>query len=216
MFSSPSSWRIVRGDQVQVMVGKDKGKTGEVLRVVRDKRFPRVFVSGLNMMTRHVRKQPQDDGSEQSGFSVRMEAPIHYSNVMIVDPETSRPVRTYFVFEDQPPYRRVRKTRGKGASNCVVPWPEKWRDDFKPSFAADGVEGEAGLRGIVCVLLGCLASCLAVGDLDTAEVDVTEDAFDASLLCHFMADTLHVQHRVIAKKVLYLKCKKVWAGCRLV
>lgn len=50
MFSNPSSWKIVRGDKVQVMAGRDKGKQGEVLKVIRDQRFPRVFVSGVNMV----------------------------------------------------------------------------------------------------------------------------------------------------------------------
>jgi hypothetical protein len=51
MFRSASSWKIVRGDKVQVMAGKDKGKQGEVLKVIRDQRFPRVFVSGVNMVS---------------------------------------------------------------------------------------------------------------------------------------------------------------------
>jgi hypothetical protein len=51
MFASASSWKIVRGDKVQVMAGKDKGKQGEVLKVIRDQRFPRVFVSGVNMVS---------------------------------------------------------------------------------------------------------------------------------------------------------------------
>lgn len=51
MFPSSSSWKIVRGDKVQVMAGKDKGKQGEVLKVIRDQRFPRVFVSGVNMVS---------------------------------------------------------------------------------------------------------------------------------------------------------------------
>eukprot|EP00879_Flechtneria_rotunda_P014878 GHRR01015545.1.p1 GENE.GHRR01015545.1~~GHRR01015545.1.p1 ORF type:complete len:234 (+),score=68.89 GHRR01015545.1:84-704(+) len=52
---------------------------------------------------------------------------------MIVDPETDKPVRTYSAFEDRPPYKRVRRTRGKHASNCVVPWPAKWKEDPAPN-----------------------------------------------------------------------------------
>lgn len=43
-------WRILRGDLVQIMTGKDKGTTGRVLRVIRDERFPRVIVEGRNMV----------------------------------------------------------------------------------------------------------------------------------------------------------------------
>lgn len=51
MFQSASSWKIVRGDKVQVMAGRDKGKQGEVLKVIRDERFPRLFVSGVNIVS---------------------------------------------------------------------------------------------------------------------------------------------------------------------
>ena len=73
MFRSPSSWNIVAGDRVQVMVGKDSGKQGEVLSVVRDRRFPRVFVSGVNMVTRHIRGGMDRSGLRVPGYSVKYE-----------------------------------------------------------------------------------------------------------------------------------------------
>lgn len=136
MFPNPSSWRIVRGDKVQVMTGKDRGKQGEVMRVVRDQRFPRVFVQGVNMITRRIPRRTNLMGQTVHGFSVQMEAPVHYSNVMLVDPLSKKPVRTCFMFEDQPPFRRVRKTRGKNATNSIIPWPEKWKQDLRPSTGA--------------------------------------------------------------------------------
>lgn len=51
MFQHRSSWRLRVGDLVQVMTGKDKGKQGEVLTVIHDQRFPRVIVSGVNMVS---------------------------------------------------------------------------------------------------------------------------------------------------------------------
>ncbi|WIA22706.1 hypothetical protein OEZ86_009669 [Tetradesmus obliquus] len=134
MFQSASSWKIVRGDKVQVMAGRDKGKQGEVLKVIRDERFPRLFVSGVNMVTRHIRGDVDPDSGEKvPGYTVKYEHPIHYSNVMLLDPEKNTPVRVTMKYEDQPPFRKVRMTRGKKASGCIVPWPEAWKKDPYPS-----------------------------------------------------------------------------------
>lgn len=81
--------RIRKNDTVQIMAGKDKGKTGEVLQV-----FPkedRVTVRGMNMVKRHIKPTQQ-----QHGGIVEKEAPIHISNVMPLDPEDGRPTRIGF------------------------------------------------------------------------------------------------------------------------
>lgn len=81
--------RIRKNDTVQLMAGKDKGKTGEVLQV-----FPkedRVTVRGMNMVKRHIKPTQQ-----QHGGIVEKEAPIHISNVMPLDPEDGRPTRIGF------------------------------------------------------------------------------------------------------------------------
>ena len=74
--------RIHTGDSVLVISGKDKGKTGTVLRVLDD----RLVVSDVNMRTRHVRKTAQGPGQR-----LRYEASIAASNVMILDPKTKKP-----------------------------------------------------------------------------------------------------------------------------
>ena len=79
--------RIAKGDKVVVISGNNRGKTGEVLKVVPDK--SRVIVKGLNMVKRHTRptqKNPQ-------GGILEKEAPIHVSNVMLFDGKAGRGTR---------------------------------------------------------------------------------------------------------------------------
>jgi len=71
-------YRIKRDDQVKVIAGKDKGKTGRVLRVDREK--GRVLVEGLNIVKKAMRKKRQDD----RGGIAEIEASIQISNVMLV------------------------------------------------------------------------------------------------------------------------------------
>ena len=78
---------IKKNDQVIVVAGKDKGKTGKVLRV-----FPkdqRVIVENINMVKKAKRRTQQD---QQGGF-VEIEVPIHISNVMLMDKKTNKPTR---------------------------------------------------------------------------------------------------------------------------
>jgi large subunit ribosomal protein L24 len=79
------SMKIRSGDQVRVMAGKDRGKSGRVMRVEPAKE--RLFVEGLNMVKRHVRpKQVAGAQSEAAvGGVIEREAPIHVSNVMLLD-----------------------------------------------------------------------------------------------------------------------------------
>ena len=79
--------RITKGDTVKVMRGDDKGKTGEVIRV-----YPkrgRVTVKGVNVVKRHRKARRAE---EQSGI-IELEAPIHASNVMLVDPKSGDATR---------------------------------------------------------------------------------------------------------------------------
>jgi large subunit ribosomal protein L24 len=81
--------KIRTDDQVVVISGKDKGKTGRVLRV--DRKGDRVFVEGLNMIKRHQRPTPGRPNM-QVGV-IEREAAIHVSNVAIVDPKDKKPTR---------------------------------------------------------------------------------------------------------------------------
>jgi large subunit ribosomal protein L24 len=77
-----SKIRIKRNDQVIVIAGKDKGKKGRVLRVIVAKQ--RVLVEGVGMIKKHVKPDPQRN---VAGGIAEQEAPIHVSNVMLVDSE---------------------------------------------------------------------------------------------------------------------------------
>ena len=85
--------RIRHDDNVIVISGKDKGKTGKVLRVEPKKN--RVFVEGMNIQKRHTKPRSIRDSqrAEAVGGVIEQEGPIHISNVMLVDPKTSKPTR---------------------------------------------------------------------------------------------------------------------------
>ena len=97
--------RIRKGDQVVVIAGKDKGKTGDVVRVAGDK----VVVSNINIVKRHTKPNPQ---AGQPGGVIEREAPIHVSNVMLFNPATGKGERVAFkVLEDG---RKLRVFRSSG------------------------------------------------------------------------------------------------------
>ena len=75
--------RIKKGDRVIVVVGKDKGKQGEVVSVDGD----RVVVSNINIVKRHTKPNPQ---AGQAGGVIEREAPIHVSNVMLFNPASGK------------------------------------------------------------------------------------------------------------------------------
>ncbi len=82
-----SKLHIKKGDVVYVNTGVDKGKTGRVVKVHVEKQ--RALVEGINMVTKHAKpsaKNPQ-------GGIVKMEAPIHISNLNVVDPKSGKPTR---------------------------------------------------------------------------------------------------------------------------
>ena len=84
-----SALKIRRDDEVVVISGKDKGKTGKVLRV--DPKTQRVFVEGLNIVKRHQRPSAMNPNAEAG--VVEKEGPIHISNVMLIDPKDKKPTR---------------------------------------------------------------------------------------------------------------------------
>jgi large subunit ribosomal protein L24 len=96
--------RVRRGDLVEVIAGKDKGKRGKVLRVYPKK--DRVLVQGVNIVKKHMRQRSADI----PGGIIEMEAPIHLSNVMPVCSKCNRGVRVGFkILEDGTKMRICRK-----------------------------------------------------------------------------------------------------------
>ncbi|KAF9960373.1 hypothetical protein BGZ72_007178 [Mortierella alpina] len=84
-------WRIVRGDEVYITSGKEKGKTGTVKKVLRS--LNSLLITERNMVTKHIRPQPEDP---TKATKIQIEAPIHVSNVSLIDPQTRQPVRTHY------------------------------------------------------------------------------------------------------------------------
>ena len=82
--------KIRKDDEVIVLTGRDKGKRGAVLRVVT--KTDRVLVEGVNVSKRHVKPTQ----TEPQGGIVEREAPIHISNVALIDPESDRPTRVRY------------------------------------------------------------------------------------------------------------------------
>jgi large subunit ribosomal protein L24 len=100
--------RIRTDDEVVVIAGKDKGKTGKVMRT--DPKKNRVYVEGLNMVKRHQRPLP---GRPNMPVGViEKEGPIHVSNVAIVDPQDHKPTRIGFMRDDEGRRRRVSRRTG--------------------------------------------------------------------------------------------------------
>jgi large subunit ribosomal protein L24 len=85
--------RIRTGDHVTVRSGKDRGKSGRVLRTDPKRRF--LYIEGLNMVKRHERPRSVQDASRggEVGGIVDQEGPIHASNVMLLDPKDNKPTR---------------------------------------------------------------------------------------------------------------------------
>jgi large subunit ribosomal protein L24 len=100
--------KIRKDDDVIVISGKDRGKSGKVMRV--DPARGRVYVEGLNMVKRHQR--PVAGRPNLQIGVIEKEGPIHVSNVAIVDPKTKKPTRVGVTRNEQG--QRVRVTRRSG------------------------------------------------------------------------------------------------------
>jgi large subunit ribosomal protein L24 len=105
--------KVRSGDRVQVLAGKDRGKSGRVLRV--EPRKGRVYVEGLNMIKKHTRsKQAPSTGYGGGGVTVggviELEGAIHVSNVALLDPKDNRPTRVGVERENGRPFRVARRS----------------------------------------------------------------------------------------------------------
>jgi large subunit ribosomal protein L24 len=100
--------RIKTDDQVIVISGKDRGKQGKVLRV--DPKNEKVIVEGLNMIKRHQKAQQTGPTSQQQGGVIEREAPIHISNVALLDPKDGKPTRVGVQIVDGKRFRVARRS----------------------------------------------------------------------------------------------------------
>lgn len=98
--------KIKKGDKVVVTTGRDKGKSGEVLAV-----FPtenRALVQGVNMVKRHQKQTPQNQGG-----IISRESKIHLSNLAVADPKDGSPTRVGFKINDDGSKQRIAKRSGE-------------------------------------------------------------------------------------------------------
>ncbi|MGN0919686.1 MAG: 50S ribosomal protein L24 [Alphaproteobacteria bacterium] len=98
--------KIKKGDKVIVITGKDKGKTGEVTKVLVQEN--KVIVSGINIAKRHTKPS-----QESAGGIISKEMPIHISNVAYVDPKTNKPTRLGIQVDKDGHKVRVAKKSGE-------------------------------------------------------------------------------------------------------
>lgn len=97
--------KIKKGDKVVVLTGRDKGRTGEVVRVM--PKEARALVRGVNLVKRHQRQT-----MNQEGGIIQKEAPIHLSNLALADPKDGKPTRVGFKILDDGRKVRIAKRSG--------------------------------------------------------------------------------------------------------
>jgi large subunit ribosomal protein L24 len=98
--------KIKKGDKVVVLTGRDKGKNGEVLKIITDTN--RALVSGINQIKKH--EKPSAAGN---GGVVTKESPIHLSNIALMDPKSGKATRVGFVVDKDGKKTRVAKRSGE-------------------------------------------------------------------------------------------------------
>ena len=96
-------FKIKKGDQVIVTTGKDKGRRGEVMEVLRSE--SRVLVQGCNMVQRHTRATQTNPGG-----IIAKEAPLHISNVSLIDPDSGKATRIGYEVKDGKKIRIARRS----------------------------------------------------------------------------------------------------------
>ena len=93
----PAGMKIKKGDTVVVLAGRDRGREGTVIAAYPDR--PRVLVHGVNIIRKNTKVNFQGARGAKEGGIVTQEAPIHVSNVALVDPETKKPARAGYRIE---------------------------------------------------------------------------------------------------------------------
>ena len=101
-----SKIKLKKGDLVEVIAGKDKGKRGEILKV--DRKKARITVEKVNIVKKHIKRS-----EGQVGEIREIEAALHISNVMIVDPKTDKPTRIGYKILENGKKVRVAKRSGE-------------------------------------------------------------------------------------------------------
>ena len=111
--TSFKNWKIVRGDQVWVNTGKDKGKIGQVMRV--NRKTNTMIVDGVNVRLKELKNNPND---LEKGGVIPINRPIHYSNVNLVDPESGKGTKVRIGYQNDGSKVRISKK-----SKQIIPKP---------------------------------------------------------------------------------------------
>ena len=103
--------KVRKGDRVKVLAGKDKGKEGEVTRVIPEK--SRLIVDGVNMVKKHQKAGQQSQGRQvRQGGIIDREMPINISNVAVISPADGKPTRVGYRIDDAGKKHRICKRTG--------------------------------------------------------------------------------------------------------
>ena len=127
--------KLKKGDQVVVLSGKDKGRTGAITRVFEDT----ILVEGVNVSKKHQRGNPQKN---QPGGLLDKEMPLHISNVALVNPDTKLPARVGFKVETDDRGKTVRTRYFKDSRRADSKKAKALRGDDKPK-ADEKPKGES-------------------------------------------------------------------------
>jgi large subunit ribosomal protein L24 len=106
MARKAKSMKIKKGDHVVVIAGKDIGREGTVIQVYPAQQ--RVLVQGVSMIKKNTKVNYQGRRGAKEGGIVHQEAPIHVSNVALIDPETKKPARAGYRFDGEDKVRVIR------------------------------------------------------------------------------------------------------------
>ncbi|PCI43088.1 MAG: 50S ribosomal protein L24 [Alphaproteobacteria bacterium] len=101
-----AKFKIKKGDEVIVLTGKDKGKKGEIIRMITAK--SRAVVQGINMVKRHTRQTQTEEGG-----IISKEASIHVSNLALIDPKSDKATKIGYKFEKDGTKVRISRASGE-------------------------------------------------------------------------------------------------------
>jgi large subunit ribosomal protein L24 len=107
----PARMKIKKGDHVVVVAGRDRGREGTV--ILADPEQQRVLVQGVNMVRKNKKVDYQGRRGAKEGGIMTTEAPIHVSNVQLIDPDTKKPARAGFRYAEDGTKVRISRPGGK-------------------------------------------------------------------------------------------------------
>ena len=109
--AKPAGMKIKKGDHVVVIAGRDRGREGAVVVTYPDQQ--RLIVHGVNMIKKNTKVDYQGRRGAKEGGIIHQEAPIHVSNVQLIDPDTKKPARAGYRRDEDNKKVRVSRSSGK-------------------------------------------------------------------------------------------------------